>query len=176
MKHLTLILTAVLICMLGTSCSASGDKKNEAQQAQPTTAAACLKAADAIAKDHSDANLSAGVDALTKALAELRDVDNEELLIAAATLMQALDINEGYMSEATAKKYWDMRQNMKYDERGTAVITAVEQATMTIGMNDDEIQHMSEAIDLEAPEDISGIDVEDAAAAIDDPTAQQPAQ
>ena len=162
MKHLTLILTAVLICMLGTSCSASGDKKNEAPQAQPTTAAACLKAADAIAKDHSDANLSAGVDALTKALAELRDVDNEELLTAAATLMQALDINEGYMSEATAKKYWDMRQNMKYDERGTRAITAVEQATLTLGMSDADIRRMSDAFDIEAPENISGIDVEDA--------------
>lgn len=175
MKHLTLILTAVLICMLP-ACSGAGDQKNQAQQAQPTSAEACLKAADAITKDHSDANLSAGVDALAKALNELRENDNEELLTAAATLMQALDINEGYMTEATAKKYWDMRQNMKYDERGTAVITAVEQATLTLGMSDEDIRHMSEAIDLEAPEDISGIDVEDAAAAIDDPTAQQPAQ
>lgn len=175
MKHLTFILSAILICMLP-ACSGAGDKKNETQQAQPTTAAACHKAAEAIAKDHSDSNLSSGVDALAKALAELRDVDNEELLTAAATLMQALDINEGYMSEATAKKYWDMRQNMKYDERGTAVITAVEQATLTLGMSDEDIRHMSEAIDIEAPEDISGIDVEDAAAAIDDPTAQQAAE
>lgn len=175
MKHLTLILTAILICMLP-ACSGAGDKKNETQQAQPTSAEACLKAADAIAKDHSDANLSAGVDALSKALDELRKTDNEQLLTAAATLMQALDINEGYMSEATAKKYWDMRQNMKYDERGTAVITAVEQATLTLGMSDEDIRRMSEAIDIEAPEDISGIDVEDAAAAIDDPTAQQAAE
>lgn len=175
MKHLTLILTAILICMLP-SCSGAGEKKNETQQTQPTTAAACLKAADAIAKDHSDSNLSSGVDALTKALAELRDVDNEELLIAAATLMQALDINEGYMSEATAKKYWDMRQNMKYDERGTRAITAVEQATLTLGMSDEDIQRMSDAFDIEAPENISGIDVEDAAAEINDPTAQQAAK
>ena len=175
MKHLTLILTAILICMLP-ACSGAGEKKNETQQAQPTTAAACLKAADAIAKDHSDSNLSSGVDALTKALAELRDVDNEELLIAAATLMQALDINEGYMSEATAKKYWDMRQNMKYDERGTRAITAVEQATLTLGMSDEDIQRMSDAFDIEAPENISGINVEDAATEINDPTAQQAAK
>ena len=161
MKHLTLILTAVLICMLP-ACSGAGDKKNEAQQAQPTTAAACHKAADAITKDHSDANLSAGVDALSKALDELRKNDNEQLLTAAATLMDALDKNEGVMSEATAKKYWDMRQNMKYDERGTRAITAVEQATLTLGMSDEDIRRMSDAFDIEAPENISGIDVEDA--------------
>ena len=171
LRHLSTILAAAALLAATTACSTSATQSDNpaAQNPAASTADKCLAAAKAIENNQSQQTLDDGVATLGTALEELVKNDNPALLNAAATLMQALDTNEGYMTETTARNYWDLRQNMKSDERHTQIITDVEQATLTLGMTPEDIASMSETLGTPLDLDTTRLTILDLD---DDPTRQ----